>query len=405
MTTERPAENALGVFNNVRNIAAVLGGIGGAGLVIALFSDLKAFWAAYFFGYVFWLILTVGCLTLTTLHHVIRGAWGVAILRILEAGNKNLPIMAALFIPLAIAMWRHDLYIWANPAEVAKSALLQHKALYLNPVAWSIRAGLFWIFWIGLSLFLNAKSDEQDRTGNEALAQLRTNVAAPMGVVLVCVITFAATDWIMSLDPAWFSTIYGVWFMISGVLAALAMSVLILTGLADRRPYNEVVTPALTKDLGNLMFGFTMFWTYVSLSQFLIIWSGNLPEEITFYINRFNGPLVYLGAFIIFGQFFAPFTALLSGKAKREPKLLFKIAAWILTMRLIDVFWQITPFFKTELTMANFGAYALDLGAFAFVGGVWVWGFVHNLKKNPLLPRHDTRLQERVISMLEGGHH
>lgn len=400
--SDRPRANALAYFTNLRNVAVGVGFIGAIGLAIAAFTDTRVFWASYFFAYIFWLTLSLGSLTLTLLHHTIRGSWGVAILRVIEAGNKTLPLMFVLFLPIAYAMWSQQLYIWSNPIEVAKSELLQHKALYLNKWAWTIRAAIFWAFWIGISWVLNKSSLRQDVTHDDRLAAARTNLAAPGGVLFVVTLTFAITDWVMSLEPAWFSTIYGVWFMISSLLAALALGTLVVTGLGDRRPYSEVITPALTKDLGNLLLGFTMFWTYCSLSQFLIIWSGNLPEEVTFYINRFNGPLVYIGAFLIVAQFFIPFLCLLAGRTKRTPHLLRNVAAWILVVRLIDVFWQVTPFFRVGLGVENLGAVALDLGAFAALGAIWISVFVAELKKHPLLPAHDTRLQERA---LEGAHH
>jgi len=216
-------------------------------------------------------------------------------------------------------------------------------------------------------------------------------------VVFFIVVTFGFTDWVMSLSE-WYSTIYGVWFAVTGGQAAMALATYIVCRLADRKPYSEVITPALTKDFGNLLFMFTMLWAYISLSQFLIIWSGNLPEEVTFYYNRFRGGMVFIGAFLILGQFFLPFLLLLSGKSKRFPVLLRKIALWILFVRFVDMFWQVTPFFRRGLSVADLPSYALDLAAVAGIGGIWLALFFASLRKHALLPAHDTRLLDAAMA-------
>lgn len=386
------------VLKNLQSLGYLGAGVGLLGLVIAFFLDRRAFFSSFHFGFTFWLMITLGCTGLTYLHHAIRASWSLSILRVLEAANKTLPLMAGLFVVVALGMWTEQIFPWTNQNAVAASELLQRKAWYLNKWGWTIRAIVFWAFWILTTQYLNRSSARQDKTRDNDLAQARTNRAAPWGVLFVVSITFAYTDWLMSLDPAWYSTIYGVWWFTSGNLSAVALGTVWVLANRFRRPYNEVITPKLTKDLGNMMLGFTMFWAYVSLSQFLIIWSGNLPEEIPFYINRFTGPLVYVGAFLIIASFFTPFGLLLSGRTKREPKLLLNVAIFILVIRVVDVFWQVTPFFKVGLQAVNLPAYALDAGAFFGIGGLWLALFTGDLLKsaraNVLIPLHDTRLIE-----------
>lgn len=388
----------IAVFKKLQNTGGILAFLGLGGLLAAFFlnGDHKSFWPSYFFGYFFWLGMTLGCVTLTFLHHTIRASWSLSMLRIIEAGNKTLPLMAIFFIPILFGMHTHDIYLWSNPAEVAKSHVLQLKQFWLNPTAWSIRAVFYFAYWLIMTRILNASSLKQDQTRDENLAIARTNISAPGGVMHVILLTFAYTDWVMSLDPFWYSTIYGGWFMVTQVLGVIAFGITFVVRLGNRKPYSEILTPTLTKNLGNMMLGFTMLWGYFSLSQFLIIWSANLPEEITFYVNRFTGPLVVVGGFLIVAQFFIPFVSLCSGRTKRTPALLARVAGWILMVRVLDIWWQITPFFRKGAGIQYLADYALDLGAVAGFGGLWLAFFAWNLLKtrDALIPLHDARLIE-----------
>ena len=384
------------LFKRLQSMGGIMAFLGFAGFVIAFFANRDGFWTSYFYGYFVWLGMTLGCVTLTFLHHTIRASWSLSLLRILEAGNKTLPIMALFFIPLLIGMWTHQIYLWGNPEAVAHSEILQHKTWWLNPIGWSIRGVFYFVYWIVMMRIVNASSLRQDKTRDENEAIMRSNISAPGGVFHVILLTFAYTDWLMSLDPFWYSTIYGVWHMVTQALGVIAFGIVIVVGLGNRKPYSEVLTPTLTKNLGNMLLGFTMLWGYISLSQFLIIWSGNLPEEITFYVNRFTGPLVVVGGILIVSQFFLPFVSLVSGRTKRTPSILLRVAVWVLLSRMLDLWWQITPFFRKGAGVQYVFDYALDLGALAFFGGIWIVLFSMNLLANnvPLIPLHDERLIE-----------
>lgn len=404
MSTEtNNSGNPVPVFKKVQTAFGALGVIGVLGLLAAFVMDQKAFYSSFMFGFVFWMSLTLGACTLTFLHHSIRAKWSVSILRVIESANKLIPVMFVFWLILMIGMWTNVLYQWNNPDIVRASEVLQRKQWYLNPMGWTIRGFIYFAYWWFMTNKLNASSRKQDETRDNQLAADRANWGAPGGVIHVVLLTFAWTDWVMSLDPVWYSTIYGVWWMVFGVRMMIATGIIVTLSLVKYRPFNEAITKVITKDIGNMLLGFTMLWAYITLSQFLIIWSGNLPEEIPFFINRFNGPMVYVGAFLVVFQFFVPFLALVSGRTKREPTLLLFVARMVVCVSIIDVFWQITPFFKVGLSMENLPGYLLDFGAWAGIGGIWMWIFLGNLikfgRENALLPLHDTRLQEDKIYM------
>ena len=259
-------------------------------MVFALFVDRHLFYTSYLFAYIVFLCFTLGCLGFSLLHHMIRGYWGLALLRIWEAGSRNVWLMAVLFIPIAYGMFNGDLYHWSNAALVAKSEILQKKQFYLNPFWWSVRAVGYFLFWGLVANWMNRSSVKQDETGDERMGVRRQRFAAPAFLIFMLAGTFAFTDWVMSLDDEWYSTMFGLWFAICAGLSAMTLGNFVLGSLAKRKPYNQFWTANLGRDLGNVMLALTMLWAYTSLSQFLIIWSGNLPEEISYYVQRFNGP-------------------------------------------------------------------------------------------------------------------
>lgn len=408
MSEAKHAESALASYKKLQGLAMPLAAIGLLVVIGGYFTDRSAghkmFWASYVYGWFFWMSLTLGCTTLTFLHHSIRAQWSLSLLRIVEAGNKLLPVMALFFLPLVFGVWTQQIYPWADPKISEEVAVIHHKASWLNPTAWTVRSVLYFAYWIFMTSRLNASSTRQDETRDERLGEVRASWAAPGGVLHVVLLTGAMTDWAMSLDPTFFSTIYGVWHMVTQVLCAMAFGTILTLSLRSKAPYVDAVNPLLTKDLGNMMLGFTMLWGYISLSQFIIIWAGNLPEEITFYSNRFQGPLVYVGGALILCQFVIPFLLLLSGRTKREPTLLRGVAIWIFCARIIDLFWQMTPFFRYGMSGAYVLNYAIDLAALAGVGGVWLFAFVNNLKAQPLLPLHDNRIQKTKAELEAHSH-
>ncbi|MBC7807539.1 MAG: hypothetical protein H7145_15490 [Akkermansiaceae bacterium] len=417
---KEPATDKRGsIFGDVEKVAGFFrtaGIVGAVGLIVAgvlggaktanSVSGWNLVFQSYTFGYIFWLMFSLGCLGVQILASMLRATWAIAILRVAEAGASNLRYLFFLGLPLIASMFFGEqlgfhLYHWTSP-EAKLDPILVFKSPYLNSWAVLARYALFFGIWIYYYTYLAEGKNgthNQDRILDQKaandLAQNRVNVAAPGFVVFGITITFFFTDLVMSLDPHWFSTIYGVWWGMVGVSSAIALGVIFLTSFHDRRPYDTIVTPGLTKDLGNMMFGMTMLWGYFSISQALIYWSGNLPEYVTFYYARFKGPMAFLGFAIVMGQFFTPFLLLLSGRTKRTPRYLCTVAIVIITVRIFDIWYQIIPFFNRSLT--DVLAITVDLAAWAVVGGVWVTLFASHYRRSVPVVSYDTRLQEAKL--------
>src|SRR5581483_7300609 len=278
--------------------------------------------------------------------------------------------------------------LWSNHDWVVKHPSVHIKDAYLNVPFWVIRALIYFAI-LGLCAWrLRSLGNEEDRTGARDIQGRMRAFSAPMLVVFTLTVTFAFFDWIMSIEPEWFSTMYGAMFLVGQVLQALSFCVLVLFLLSHWKPFAGAVKIQHYHDLGNLMLAFTMLWAYTSFSQFLIIWSGNLPEEIPWYLRRFNGGWGFIGFFVSIFHFFVPFLLLLMRFVKKNPRILFRVAAWMLFVRLIDVYWVSMPGLRRN---GYYFAWT-DIVAPIGIGGVWLWFFLYRLKARPLLPLHDPRL-------------
>ena len=375
---------------------AMIVGVAGLALCAAGFvASREHFFKSYLLGYVFWVGIALGCLALSMVHHLSGGAWGVVTRRVFEAASRTLPFMAILFLPLAFGVG--ELYLWANPDEVAKDTILQHKAPYLNVPFFFVRAALYFVIWSVMALLLSKWSLEQERDGERGQS-LRMQRLSGGGLVLYAVtILFMSVDWIMSLDPHWFSTIYGILFMGGQGLSALAFTIAVVVLLSRTEPMSRVIAPAHLHDLGKLLLAFVMLWAYFSFSQFLIIWSANLPEEIPWYLRRMDGGWQWVGLVLIFGHFALPFMLLLSTDLKKQGRTLILIALLVIAMRIVDLFWQIGPLHGED----HFGVHWLDAVAPIALGGVWLALFLWQLGTRPLLPLGEPYLHEA----LEHGRH
>jgi hypothetical protein len=370
-------------------VRALLAGAGGVGLsVLGMLLGWRGAFQGYLYGFVFWTNLSLGCLGLLMLHHLVGGGWGFAIQRLLEAGTRNLPVLFVLFLPLLLGL--DHLYEWARPEVVAHDKLLQHKAPYLNFWMFVLRTALYFAVWTGLAWMLNRWSAELDVPGNDRRAHSLEALSGPGLLAFVIAGTFAAFDWVMSLEAHWYSTIYGLIFIVGQGLAALAFSAMVLRRQARREPLVHVVTEQQFHDLGNLMLAFVMLWTYMSLSQFLITWSGNLPEEVPWYARRTEGRWSLISGLLIGLHFVLPFLVLLSRSNKRNIEVLAKIAAGIFAMRALEVLWQVMPALP-EVGLSTVVWFAVG---FAGVGGVWIALYLRQLAGRPLLAEHDPRLEE-----------
>jgi hypothetical protein len=305
--------------------------------------------------------------------------------------------MAVLFIPIWLQM--ETLYSWARP-EAANDHLIHEKALYLNPSFFTLRAVLFFAIWGALIYFLNKWSHEQDDQAPMLPGphDRKIRVLSGPGLVLyVLTITFMSVDWVMSLDPHWYSTIFGILTIGGQGLSALAFTILVLALLSRFEPMSHVASAERFHDLGKLMLAFVMLWAYFSVSQLLIIWSANLPEEIPYYLERLNGPWYPISVLLLVGQFALPFLLLLSRNFKRNPKAVGRIALGILFMRVVDIAWTIGPAVRHE----GSGLHVLDFVLVAGMGFFWLAFFWSNLAGRALVPAKDPYFKE---AMAHGGH-
>jgi hypothetical protein len=375
----------------------VAGAIAAAVSLLGLFLDVRQFMQSYLMAYMLCLGVTLGCLALGMVHQLSGGAWGVVIRRPIGAATRTLPVMTALFLPIGLGM-RH-LYVWTDAVAVAHDEILQHKQLYLNTPFFLARAALYFLVWNALAYFLNSWSLRQDQTADEKLARRMQMLSGGGLLAYGFTITFASFDWLMSLEPHWFSTIYGVLILGGQGLSSLAFLIIVLVWLSKRSPLDRIVVPAHFHDLGNLMLAFVMLWAYFSFSQYLIIWSGNLPVEIAWYMHRLQTGWRAVGVTLIVGHFVAPFVVLLSRQVKRHPDTLVKVAIFVLLMRLIDLFWLIAPEFHQNGIAVSW----LDIVLPLALGTIWLACFVWQLRGRAILPIHDPEFDEALGRIIERG--
>jgi hypothetical protein len=374
--------------------------VGAGGLLIAAVGGAfnpTQFFQSYLTAYMFCLGATLGCLALGMVHQLSGGAWGVVLRRPIGAATRVLPIMTLLFLPIVLGMGR--LYPWTHADLVARDEILQHKHVYLNTPFFLVRAALYFLVWNAISYFLNTWSLEQDRTGESHLSQRmqRLSAAGLLGYGLT--ITFASFDWLMSLDPHWFSTIYGVLIIGGQGLTAIAFLIVVIAWLGRREPLDQLIVPAHFHDAGNLMLAFVMLWAYFSFSQYLIIWAGNLPLEIAWYLHRsFTSWRLIAIALIVF-HFMVPFVLLLSRTIKREPDLIVKVAVGILVVRVVDLFWLVAPEFHQSGVSVSW----LDILLPLSLGSLWLGCFIWQLRGRPILPVHDPEFGETLGPIIERG--
>ena len=364
--------------------------VGVAGLAVCAFGFFTAreqFFQSYLLGFVFWMCVAMGSLAVLLLHHTFGAGWGFAVQRPAEAATRTFPVLAVLFLPLLAGM--HDLYHWTHAEAVAADKFLQHKAAYLNTPFFIGRAAFYFAAWIGVATLLSRWSAQLDETGDARIAAKLRAFGPPGLLIYGFTATFAAVDWLMSLDPHWFSTMFGLIFIGGQVLATFAFMILVTRMLSQHEPMKDMVQPAQFHDLGNLTLAFTMIWAYLSFSQFLIIWSGNLPETITWYTDRSRGGWQWVALLLFMLNFALPFVLLLSRFTKRRIDALARVAIIILAMRLVDLFWVIKPTFHP----GRFTLHWLDIAAPIGIGGIWVAFFVRQLKGRSLLPENDPRMK------------
>lgn len=378
-------------FSGGRRLALIIGVVGIAVTAALGLRDRSDLMEAYLLAYLYWLAVALGSLSLLLLQHVTGGRWGLSIRRLLEAAAGTLPLLALLFVPILLQL--PLLFPWADPEVMATDHLIQNKAAYLNVTGFTVRAIVYFGVWITLARLITRWSRQQDVSDDPALARRLSSLSAPGLVLYSITVTFAAFDWAMSLEPHWFSTIYGVLYAIGAALAAITLAIVVLGRVGRREPHASFLTPVTVGDLGNLTLAFTMFWTYVSISQFLIIWSGHLPEETPWYFVRLNGGWEWIGGSLLVLHFALPFLLLLPQSNKRDLRKLGAVAFFLLIMRFADLLWLVSPAFSPDRLQLR----VLDLSALAGLGGVWFFVYLRALAAAPLLPA-------RLAAADKGGH-
>ncbi len=376
------------VLVRMQRNALIAGVVALAMCAVGAFFSPQQFFRSYLVAYLFWFGIAMGCLAILMIYHITGGAWGAVIRRSLESATRTFPLLAALFVPIAVGVG--SLYEWADPDRVAHDPLLQHKAPYLNVPFFLGRAVFYFAVWMTFSRLLNRWSLEQDKTKDQRPLD-KLEVISRGGLVAIgLTVTFAAVDWAMSLEPHWFSTLYGVLIVGGQLLSAMAFMIVIAATLSTRGPLNDVIQRAQFHDLGKLMFAYVMLWAYFELSQLIIIWSANLTEEIPWYLRRTTGGWQYVVLIEVLFHFVLPFLILLSRDIKRNPRLLAAVATGVIVACFFDVFWMVTPAFSPQQLTFHW----MDVAAVLGVGGIWLWFFVQQLRNYPLIAINDPSLPE-----------
>jgi hypothetical protein len=374
-------------------------GVGASVLVIVgAFIQPQVFFRAYLINFMDWLGICLGSMAILMLRHLTKGGWGMIIRRILGAAMRTLPLMSLLFVPILFGL--PTLYPWARPLEsIADKRLQEHlrdiTRSYLALHGFILRAVLYFAVWGTLVFLLTKWSREQDRPPVRDNSQRFKALSGPGIILYAFTISFAAIDWTMSIDPSWISTIYPLIILIGEVLSALCFAIVVERILFDYRPMSELLKPEYVHDHGKFMLTFIMMWAYFSFSQWLIIWAGNLPEEISWYLKRLNGGWGFVGLALALFHFAVPFAILLSRPFKRDVKKLVWLAVWLMFMRYVDLFWIIEPNFSATFAVT----WADVLVPFA-MAGLWLAYFCRNLSSIPLVPAYDLFATE----VLEAAH-
>jgi len=368
--------------------------VGLVGLVLCIVGWIKSpdvFIRSYLFAFLFVLGLSLGSLGLLMLQHLTGGHWGIVIRRPLESATRSLPLVFVLFLPIFFGM-KYLYAAWLAAPKSGEGALSEFQQGYLTSDGFKFRALIYFAIWLLLMFVFNRWSREQDANRDDRSLRRRFKLVAGPGIILyVFAMSFAAIDWVMSISPHWASTIYGFLFIAGQLISSMSLMISIVVLLAQAEPLKSVIQKRHLHDMGKLLLAFVMLWAYFSFSQLLITWSGNLPEEISFYRSRLYGQWGYVSVFILIFHFFVPFFLLLSRDLKRKASALPKVAMWLILMRLVDLFWTTRPEFTSSAIPSLW-----DIAAPLALGGLWFGVFAWQLRQRPLLPLGDPKLEEAI---------
>jgi hypothetical protein len=377
-------------WNRIPAIAAVCALLGAVACAILGTGNPKQFFFSWLVSFLFFLSLTLGALFFVLIQYAAQGGWGIVLRRIGETVFATLPVMAALFVPVVLGL--RDLYSWSAPEAAAHDALLRWKAPYLNVSFFLVRAALYFGIWSVIALLYYRGSHRQDATGDAALSARLRRLAGPAIIVLALTQTFASIDWIMSLTPHWYSTIFGVYFFSGAFVGFIALLSVVVAAMRRARLLDTVITAEHLHDIGKLLFAFTAFWAYIAFSQFFLMWYANLPEETVWYKARIEGSWMQVSLLLMAGHFVVPFFYLMGRTVKRKGATLAIGGVWLLAMHFLDLYWQVMPTLHPEGVRPS----ALDVAAFIAVGGCFVAAASWLMKRQALVPLRDPRLAESL---------
>ncbi len=387
-------------LDTLRNRAWIVGALASALIAVGYFSagdDLAGFYSAYLVGWLTCLCVALGLHAVGMLGHISGGDWAVILRRVSEAAGRTLPFFALAAIPLVFGL--SELYPWVDPEVDPETGhyvdhLLEHKRAYLNEGGFLLRGAIYFVIWSGLAFILSGWSRRHDETGDPALRHKLKKLSA-LGLILhVLIGTLASVDWVMSLDPHWFSSLFGLAFVAGQALSAFAFAVVAVLYLSGRQPMSSLLqgrfATKIFHDYGKLMLAGVMFWAYLMVSQYLIIWSGNLPEEIGWYIERNTHGWKAITVLLTLAHFALPFLLLLSSDLKKKAKLLALVALWVLAMRWLDFYWQVAPSVHHDGVTFGWLDPVVPIG----LGGLWIGLMASTMKKRAIVPKRDPALEE-----------
>jgi hypothetical protein len=377
-------------WNRLPMIGAGCALLGGAACALVGAGSPQQFFFSWLVAFLFFLSLALGGLFFVLIQYAAQGGWGVVLRRIGETTFATIPLMAVLFVPVALGL--HDLFPWSVPGAADQDALLRWKAPYLNVPFFLIRAVIYFACWSFIALAYYRRSRGQDATGDPAVSVRLRRFAGPAIIVLAVTQTFASVDWIMSLTPHWYSTIFGVYFFAGSFVGFIALLSVVAVAMRRAGLLDTVITADHLQDIGKLLFGFTAFWAYIAFSQFLLMWYANLPEETIWYKARLEGSWMAVSLLITAGHFVVPFFYLMGYAVKRRGWTLAIGGAWLLVMHFVDLYWQVMPTLHPEGVRPSL----LDVAALLAVGGSFVAAASWLLRRQALVPLRDPRLAESL---------
>jgi hypothetical protein len=369
--------------------ALIIGVIGIIGSAIGFFTDAPEFFRSWLAPFVFWFLIAAGALAVLCLQYVTGGEWGVLIRRPLGAAARTIPIFLLFGLPLFFGL--PHIYEWARP-EAAQDHLLHDKQWWLTPMGWGIRALIYFALWTFWAWKIRKQSLEFAETRSPYTELGRRKMAAAGLLVMVMTLTLMSVDWVMSLEPKWYSSMFGIAYIVGAGLSAFAFVTFFLTTISNTEAMKGILKPNHFRDLGNLMLAFTMLWAYTNFSQFLLIWYGNIKEETPYYLKRMHGGWGVIAAVLIIFHFFLPFFMLLMRGIKDRPSTIAVVTVILLVMRFVDIYWDVTPAHHPD----HFHFSWITIAAFLGIGGLWLAAFIWQLKGQTIIPIHETWVEEAI---------